>query len=158
MSLATDDQRVDDGGAIAGVGMAYEEPVLRAEFARADGVLDGVGVEASVAVPQMCGEWSPVFEQIGTSVAESGLGQHALLQRRDEPVQPRQWAREVFLPERGTAIADLRFVPFVLELIESPDQAQHALGGARTFAGGLEEASPRSAQQPSHSTSGRVRT
>jgi hypothetical protein len=49
-ALATDDERVDDRGAVTGVGMSYEEPVLGAEFARADGVLDGVGVEAGVAV------------------------------------------------------------------------------------------------------------
>ena len=41
VALATDDERVDDRGAIAGGGVADEEPVFRAEFARPDGVLDG---------------------------------------------------------------------------------------------------------------------
>lgn len=46
-ALAAHDERVDDRRAVAGVGLANEEPVLRAEFARADGVLDRVGVERS---------------------------------------------------------------------------------------------------------------
>ena len=36
-TLGGDDERVDDRGAIAGVGVADKEPVLRPEFAGADG-------------------------------------------------------------------------------------------------------------------------
>ena len=53
VALAGDDQRVDDRSAVASIGMTDEEPVLRAKFAWPDGVLNGVGVEAGVAVAQM---------------------------------------------------------------------------------------------------------
>jgi hypothetical protein len=38
-ALAGDNHRVDDRGSVAGVGMAYEQPVLLAEGRRANGVL-----------------------------------------------------------------------------------------------------------------------
>ena len=57
-ALAGDDERVEHGGAVAGVGVADEEPVLRPEFARADGVLHGVGVELGAAVRAVSGaQW-----------------------------------------------------------------------------------------------------
>ena len=59
------DERVEGRGVIAGVGMTDKEPVLHAEFARADGVFDGVGVEAGLAVAQMCGQGLSVVEQVG---------------------------------------------------------------------------------------------
>ncbi len=45
VALAGDDQRVDDGGALAGVGMADEQPVLFADRRGPDGIFDQVVVE-----------------------------------------------------------------------------------------------------------------
>ena len=123
VALAGDDEGVDDRSAVAGVGMADEEPVFGAELARADGVLDGVGVEPGVAVAQVRGQRGPVAEQIRASLAEAGLGQHPRAQRGDQPSQPRQRPGKVPLPERGAFIANLGLVPFLLERIEPADQA-----------------------------------
>ena len=55
VELAGNDERVNDRGAITGVGVTDEEPVLYAELARTDGVLDRVGIEPGVAVAQVRG-------------------------------------------------------------------------------------------------------
>ena len=44
--------------------------------------------KASLVVAQMRGQQVPVSEQIGAGLAETGLGQHACLQRRRQPAQP----------------------------------------------------------------------
>ena len=64
---AGDDDRVEDGGALAGVGMADEQPVLLPEGGGADVVLDHVGVEPSLAVAQVRGQAFPLGEQMTRS-------------------------------------------------------------------------------------------
>ncbi len=76
VALAGDGERVKDSGTVAGIGMADEEPVLRAKFARADGIFDRVGIEPGVAVAEMCAQRCPVAEQIGAGLTEARLGQH----------------------------------------------------------------------------------
>src|SRR5208283_3827591 len=73
MALAGDDDRVDDGGSLAGIGMAYKEPVLLADGRWADGVLDEVVVEAGLTVAQVFGQRRPVAEQVIAGLAEEGL-------------------------------------------------------------------------------------
>ena len=53
VAQAGDDDRVEDGGALAGVGVADEEPVLLPERGRPDVVLDDVGVEPGLAGEQI---------------------------------------------------------------------------------------------------------
>lgn len=48
-ALAGDDERVEDGSAIAGVGMTDEEPVLCAEFAGTDGACISAASDQTVA-------------------------------------------------------------------------------------------------------------
>lgn len=74
--LAGNDERVENRGAVAGVGVPDEEPVLCSELAQADGVLDGVGVELGVVVAQVCGQRGPVAEQIKLDSAVEGLVFH----------------------------------------------------------------------------------
>lgn len=50
VAAAGEDEGVDDGGALAGLWVADEEPVLFADGGGADGVLDGVVVGFGVAV------------------------------------------------------------------------------------------------------------
>ena len=140
VTLAGYDERVDHRGAVAGVGVAHEEPVLRSEFARADRILDGVGIELGVVVAQVRAQRGPVAEQISAGVAETRSGQHARLQRRDEPAEAGQRPGKVFLPQRGALRADLRFVPCALERVELADQPEDALGSFRPLGGRLEEA------------------
>ncbi len=62
--LARDDDRVDDGGALAGVGMADEEPVLFSNRRRADGIFNQVVVQPRLTMLQMRGERRPVPQQV----------------------------------------------------------------------------------------------
>lgn len=64
MPEAGDDDRVEDGGALAGVGVADEEPVLLPKRGGADVVLDDVGVEPGLAVAQVRGQAFPLRKQI----------------------------------------------------------------------------------------------
>ncbi len=64
MPLAGYDDRVDDGGALAGVGMADEEPVLFSNRRRADGIFNQVVVQPRLTMLQMRGERRPVPQQV----------------------------------------------------------------------------------------------
>ena len=78
VALAGDDQRVDNGGPVAGVGVPDEQPVLHPEFAGADGILHQVGVEPGLAVIEMGGERTPVPEQIRAPGRGRTLAEHAI--------------------------------------------------------------------------------
>ena len=143
VTLAAHHERVDHGGTVAGIGMADEEPVFRAELARPDGVLDRVGVECGVAVAEVRGERFSVAEQIRAGLAEAGLRQYAVLQRRRQPTPSQERAGKVLLAQCGALLAGVGLVPLALECVESPDQPQDAFGGLGPLTRGLEEASPR---------------
>ena len=135
MALAGHHERVDDGGALAGVGVADEEPVLLADGRGADGVFDEVVVESGLGVLEVGGERLPVCEQIPARLAKPGLRQALRWQRQREPAQPVERPGKVFLPQRRPRGADVRLVPFALELVEPADEAQDALGGLRSLGG-----------------------
>lgn len=59
-----DDDRVEDRGALAGVGMTNEEPVFLPDDGWPDGVLHYIGVQPGLAVTQMRGARFPVCQQI----------------------------------------------------------------------------------------------
>ena len=59
-ALAGDDQRVDHRRAVTRVRVTDEEPVFRAQFAWADGVLNRICIELRVTVTQMGGERCPI--------------------------------------------------------------------------------------------------
>src|ERR1700685_3349134 len=59
MAFAGDDERVQDRGALPGVGMADEEPVFLADAGRPDRIFDEVIVEAGLAVVQVADERLP---------------------------------------------------------------------------------------------------
>ena len=73
MALAGDDKRVDDGGTLAGVGMANEEPVFLADGGRPDRIFDEVIVDARERVSLVCDQHVPVVEQVRARFAEFGL-------------------------------------------------------------------------------------
>lgn len=85
VSLTGYDDRVEDGRALAGIGMADKQPVLLADGRRSDGILDQIIVEARFAVAQVRSQRLPVVEQVRASPAETGLGQRAFVQGQDEP-------------------------------------------------------------------------
>ena len=87
MPLAGDDDRVDDGGALAGVGVADEEPVLLPYGRRADRVFDEVVVEPALAVAQMRGERFPVIEQIRAGLADQRSREMTRAQADGEPTR-----------------------------------------------------------------------
>ncbi len=74
VTLAGDEERVEDGGAVAGLRVSDEQPVLGAEFAGTDGVLDRVGVELGASVFEVRGQRRPVAEQVGAGLAELRAG------------------------------------------------------------------------------------
>lgn len=129
--LTGDDQRVDDGGAIAGVRMADEEPVLHAQLARPDRILDRVGIEAGVAVVQMRGQLLPAPEQtyVEARVGVEWLGCWAHARRRffDAAAEP---------PETATRV--LRLIGRLYQLERAWDaagvRAQRAVLGQERFA------------------------
>ena len=87
VTLAGDDEGVDDRGALAGVGVTDEQPIFLTDGRGADGVFDEVVVEPGLAVLEVGGQRRPVIEQIGAGLAEAGLGQHLRLQRDGEAAQ-----------------------------------------------------------------------
>ena len=60
--LTGHDDRVDDGRALAGIGMTDKEPVLLPNGRRPDGVFDQVVVEARLAVSLMRGQGRPLCQ------------------------------------------------------------------------------------------------
>ena len=63
-ALAGDDDRVDDGGTLAGLGMSDEEPVFLSNRRGSDGVFNGVVIQTGPAVRAMGDEDLPITEQI----------------------------------------------------------------------------------------------
>ena len=78
VTLARDDQRVEDGRTLAGIGMPYKQPVLFSDARRPDRIFDEVIVEATFAVMQMGAERSPLAEQVIAGFAERRLRQYPL--------------------------------------------------------------------------------
>lgn len=74
VAQARDDDRVEDGAALAGVGMADEQPVLPADGGGTHGVFDQVVVEPGLAVLDVARERAPLAEQITGGQTEPGLG------------------------------------------------------------------------------------
>ncbi len=75
VALAGDDKGVEDGRALAGVGMPDKQPVLLAEAGRSQRVLDEVIVEAAHALMQVRREGRPLGEQVIAGLAEAALGE-----------------------------------------------------------------------------------
>jgi hypothetical protein len=115
VTLAAHDERVNDRSAIAGIGMADEEPVLRAEFTGADSVLQRVGIEFGVTVAEVRSQWGPVAEEVGAGLAEARLGQYARLPRRRQPAQPAERKGKVFLAKCRAFLTDADLVPLAFE-------------------------------------------
>jgi hypothetical protein len=63
-ALAGNDDRVDDGGTLAGLGMSDEEPVFLSNRRGSDGVFNGVVIQTGPAVRAMGDEDLPITEQI----------------------------------------------------------------------------------------------
>lgn len=82
VTLARDNQRVEDGGALAGVGVPDKQPVLFSDARGPDRIFDQVIVEATFAVMQMGAERSPLAEQVIAGFAERRLRQHPLGRRQ----------------------------------------------------------------------------
>ena len=74
-ALARADQRVEHRGAVAGVRVAHEQPVLLTEGRGTNRVLDGVVVDLGATVLEVRGQRLPVTEQVGACLAEVGSGQ-----------------------------------------------------------------------------------
>ena len=73
-------------------------------------------------------EYVPVVQQVSTRLAEFRLGQCLASEPECDPAQPAQRPRKMLLPQGRTAVADLGFVPFVLESVQSADKPQDQRG------------------------------
>ena len=71
VALTGDDDRVDDGRSLAGIGVADEEPVLLPNGRGPDGVFNEVVVQSGLAVLEMCGQRGPLVEQVGAGFAQA---------------------------------------------------------------------------------------
>lgn len=143
MALAGDDQRVEDGGALAGVGVADEEPVLLAEGRRPDGVFDEVVVEPGLAVSLVRDERLPVLEQIGAGPAEERAREMARAEANRQAFQPVQRPGKVFLAEGDPRVADLRRVPLAFAQVECADEPQDQVRGLGRLRQRLDEVTSR---------------
>ena len=121
-ALAGDHDRVDDRRALAGIGMAHEEPVLLPDGRGADGILDEVIVELGDAVFEVRRQRRPVAQQVIAGLAHGGLGPRPRPQASRHLLQPVQWPGVIFAPVllplgRGQLV----FVPDGLGLLEPAD-------------------------------------
>ncbi len=129
VAAARDDERVDDRGALSGVGMTNEEPVLFADGRGANGVLDRVVIEFGLPVTHMSAQWFPVVEEVIAGLAEERLGPHPCAQALSELTQPAQSPGEAAGSQlrspagiRRELQACLVLVPPTLEPIKPADQ------------------------------------
>ena len=160
VTLARDNQRVEDGGAFAGIGVPDKQPVLFSDARGPDRVFDQLIVEATFAVMQMGAERCPLAEQVIAGFAERRLRQYTLPRPQGEALQTDQGAAEALGlgPSLGPlGRAQLLFVPNSLPQIHAADQAQRRLRHPGIFLLGLEEPAPgvRPAAEPNDR---RVRT
>lgn len=81
-ALARDNNRVDDRGAIARVGVADEEEVFLSDGRGPDRVFEKIGVEAGVAVIAVSGQGVPLPKQIPARFPEAGLRQRPARQEQ----------------------------------------------------------------------------
>ena len=126
VALAGGDQRVEDGRALAGVGMPDKQPVLLADAGRSQRVLDEVIVEAAHALMQVRREGGPLGEQVIAGLAEGGLGQDPLPGVQGQPPQARHRAGQPlgFRPCPGPLSRfQLRLVPGPLPQVHFEDKA-----------------------------------
>lgn len=75
VALAGDDERVEDGHALAGVGMSDEEPVFLADGRGDYRVFDQVVVETVIRVVGLGGDDTLVREQVCTDLPQRCAGQ-----------------------------------------------------------------------------------
>ena len=94
VTLARDNQRVEDGGALAGIGVPDKQPVLFSDARGPDRVFDQVIVEATFAVMQMGAERCPLAEQVIAGFAERRLRQHPQPRPQGEALQTGHGAGE----------------------------------------------------------------
>lgn len=124
--LARDHDRVNDGGALASVGMADEQVIFLADGRGADRVFDQVIVDAGFAQFHVLGQGAPVAQQVIAGLAQARLGQHLLAQAEHDLVQPVQFARIVLLAmPAAIRDGDLVFVPGGLAFVEPADDPQN---------------------------------
>lgn len=76
VQLAGADDRVDDGGVVAGVGVTDEEPVAKAELGGTNLALDGIIIDLDVTVARLGeeAELGPTGEAVVDGLGEVALG------------------------------------------------------------------------------------
>ena len=115
MALTGDDERIDDGGSVAGIGVPNEQPVLFSDGRGPDGLFDQVVIDSGTSVSKMGGEGFPLIEQVSRRLPEQLVGQRAFPQSKGELMEPLEGAGKVFLPAPGAFHGvDLLFI-FVVE-------------------------------------------
>src|ERR1035438_1076297 len=80
--------RVDDRGALPGVGVAHEEPIFLPYCGGPDRVFNQVIVEARLAALERPVQRLPVFQEVVASFAHAGLRQRLFPQAQSYPFQP----------------------------------------------------------------------
>lgn len=76
-AAATLDDGVEDGAALAGIGIAEEQPVLFSQSGRPNGVLDEIIVDLDSAIFEIDAKEGPVGERVIDGLAKSAAGQVA---------------------------------------------------------------------------------
>ena len=88
VALTRDDDGVDDGRALAGVGVPHEEPVLFSDARGSDGVLDQVGVQLGVPMTNVGSQWVPVAQPVVAGFSQVGLRHDLTAQCERDGMQP----------------------------------------------------------------------
>ena len=74
-AMAGNDDRVQDRGALASLGMSYKKPIFDTKLGRPDAVLHDVGVELRDAVVEMFDQRCPKPQRVVTSLVDPRLRQ-----------------------------------------------------------------------------------
>ena len=88
-AAATDQKRVEDGAAPAGIGMSDEEPALAADGGGTDGVFDEVVVDFETAVCEISGQGVVLVEEVVDGLTHGALGQERGLEFGGPGFHPR---------------------------------------------------------------------
>src|ERR1017187_1062567 len=118
--------RVDDRGALPGVGVAHEEPIFLPYCRRPDRVFNQVIVEAGLAALERPVQRLPVFEQGVAGFAHARLRQRLLPEAQGYPLQPVELPG-IVLKAMSTTVRSRYFllVPERLGFVEPSDDEQY---------------------------------
>ena len=126
VTLTRDDDRVNDRGALAGVGVPDKKPVFLSDGRRPDGIFDQVVIQTRFAVINVGGECVPVAQQVIARFGQAGLRGHALADTGRQFLQPIQ-PPGIVLTSMPLSLRRIQFIfiPARFAFVQPADDKQH---------------------------------